>query len=259
MCQATNRIVGCRIRTIGLRPLLSEDRELAYAVPDHTRERAAPRVLTRVVELERLSHGFTLGGPSSDAGLGLLVLRGVLLRRVELMRKLSYELLGPGDLIPGKDDSEAEVLPYEISWRALDDVRIAILDDAFLERAAPWPRLSNAIACRGLRRAGAVSLERALTQHRVDVRIDLLLWHFAGRWGKVVGDGLVRLALPVTHEILAHVAGCSRPTATSALGRLSELRLIQAETRGWLLQGSMQSHLIRLGAVRPAQATALGG
>ena len=240
------------MQTIGLRPLLREDPELAYAVPDQTRADAGPRVLVEMLELDRQSPAPDLEVAARRSGLGLLVLAGLLLRRVEVMSKLSYELLGPGDLVPAKDEEpEADLLPFEVSWKALDDVRLAVLDDAFVDRAAPWPWLSNAIVTRGLRRASSVTLERALTQHRVDVRIDLLLWHLAGRWGKVVGDGLIRLPLRVTHEIIAHVAGCSRPTATSTLGRLAELHLIQAETRGWLIQGSLQSHLVRLGAGDP--------
>jgi CRP-like cAMP-binding protein len=243
--------VACRVESVGLRPLLSEDLELADAIPAVTRAAARPRVLAEVVELCRRSSGPDLAVPDA-AGLGLLVLRGLLLQRLELVRKLSYELLGPGDLIPcGDEHDEPELLPHEVSWRALDDVRMAVLDEAFLLRAAPWPRLSNAIAARGLRRASSVSLERALTQHRVDVRVDLLLWHLAGRWGKVVGDGLIRLSLPVTHEVLAHLAGCSRPTATWALSRLTGLHLIQREKGGWLIQGSLQWHLSRLRDTAP--------
>ena len=236
------------MESVGLRPLLAEDPDLADAVPPQVRNAAGPRVLIDVVEIGRRSSGSELGTPTGETGLGLLVLRGLLLRRVEVMSKLSYELLGPGDLITRlAAQVETELLlPHAVSWRALDDIRIAVLDDAFLERAAPWPRLSYAITTRGLRRADSVSLERALAQLRVDVRMDLLLWHLASRWGKVIGDGLIRLTLPVTHEILAHIAGCSRPTATWALSRLTELRLIDREAGDWLLQGSLQRHLIRL-------------
>ena len=241
--------VTCRLESLGLRPLLMEDLELADAVPASVRSAAAPRVLVEVVELGRRSDGAEL---ALAPGLGLLVLRGLLLRRVELMTKLSYELLGAGDLVPyTRGESEAELLPHEVTWRALDDIRMAVLDEQFLKRAAPWPRLSQAIAARGLRHATAVSLERALTQHRVDIRIDLLLWHLAGRWGKVVGDGLIHLRLPLTHEIVAHLAGCSRPTATWALRRLADLRLIQRERGGWLIQGSLQRHLLRLRESEP--------
>jgi CRP-like cAMP-binding protein len=235
------------MESVGLRPLLREDPDLADTIPQPIRAAAGPRVLIQVVEIGRRSSGSELGPPTA-AGLGLLMLRGLLLRRIEVMSKLSYELLGPGDLITRlTSELETEVLlPHAVSWRALDDVRIAVLDDAFLERVAPWPRLSHAITTRGLRRADSVSLERALAQLRVDVRMDLLLWHLASRWGKVIGDGLIRLTLPVTHEILAHIAGCSRPTATWALSRLAELRLIEREAGAWLIQGSLQRHLVRL-------------
>jgi hypothetical protein len=71
----------------------------------------------------------------------------------------------------------------------------------------------------------------------------------------VIGDGLIRLSLPLTHEIVAHIAGCSRPTATWALSRLTDLHLIQPENRGWLVQGSVQAfRRDRDGAAGPVAA-----
>jgi CRP-like cAMP-binding protein len=126
-----------------------------------------------------------------------------------------------------------------------------LLDGSFSERIARWPRLTSAISTRGLSRTSSISLERALTQHRADIRVDLLLWYLAGRWGKVIGDGLIRIELPLTHEIIGHVAGCSRQTASWALSRLIERRLIRRENGRWLLQGPLKNHLMRLDPASP--------
>jgi CRP-like cAMP-binding protein len=230
----------------GLRHVLDEDVELLDVVPPEQHSLARKQALAEVMSVWRRASGAGLVERAGE-GLGPLLLSGLLLRRVELLGKTSYELLGPGDLIPRDgEDPNAVFLPHAVTWRALDDTRVAVLDDDFTARISRWPRLFTAIAARGLSRAGSFSLERALTQHRADIRIDLLLWYFAGRWGKVIGDGLIRISLPVTHEILAHVAGCSRQTTTLALSRLAELRLIQPEAGGWLVHGSLKSHLARL-------------
>jgi CRP/FNR family transcriptional regulator, cyclic AMP receptor protein len=233
--------------------VLDEDLELLEVVPVGDRAAARAEAVAEVVDLWRRWSGPQLVEGQARDGLGLLLLGGLLLRRVDLVGKTSYELLGPGDLIPlNGADPNAAFLPERVTWRALDDARLALLDGSFSDRIARWPRLTNAISARGLSRMSSISLERALTQHRADIRIDLLLWYLAGRWGKVIGDGLIRLELPLTHEIIGHVAGCSRQTASWALSRLVHRRLIRRENGRWLLQGSLKNHLMRLEAASPA-------
>jgi CRP/FNR family transcriptional regulator, cyclic AMP receptor protein len=231
-----------------LQRVLDEDLELLDVVPVRDRHVARTEALAEVVELWQRWSGPRLVDNQPEDGLGLLLLGGLLLRRVDLVGKTSYELLGPGDLIPvNGTDPNGAFLPHQVTWRALDDARLALLDGSFSDRIARWPQLSNAISARGLSRMSSISLERALTQHRADVRIDLLLWYLAGRWGKVIGDGLIRIELPLTHEIIGHVAGCSRQTASWALSRLAKLRLTRRENGRWLLHGSLKYHLSLLG------------
>ncbi len=62
--------------------------------------------------------------------------------------------------------------------------RLALLDAAFAERVRPWPQISNVLMRRAGRRAGDLSVQRAITsQPRLEVRLTLLLWHLAGRFG----------------------------------------------------------------------------
>jgi CRP-like cAMP-binding protein len=71
-----------------------------------------------------------------------------------------------------------------------------------------------------------------------ETRLHLLLWHLADRWGRVTPQG-VHLPLALTHERLAHLVCMRRPTASTALQRLSkagELRRMRDGT--WLLTGT---------------------
>jgi CRP-like cAMP-binding protein len=64
----------------------------------------------------------------------------------------------------------------------------------------------------------------------------MLFWHFAGRWGRVRGDGVL-LPLRLTHTVLADLVAARRPTVTTALSDLSKRGLIRAVDDGWLLLG----------------------
>jgi CRP-like cAMP-binding protein len=73
-------------------------------------------------------------------------------------------------------------------------------------------------------------------QARVDDRLHMLFWHFAGRWGRVRGDGVL-LPLRLTHTVLADLVAARRPTVTTALSDLSKRGLIRPVDDGWLLLG----------------------
>ena len=57
----------------------------------------------------------------------------------------------------------------------------------------------------------------------------LLLWHLAGRWGRVQPSGL-RLLLPLTHRMLGQLVGAERPSISHALARLSHAEIVTGST-----------------------------
>jgi CRP-like cAMP-binding protein len=73
-------------------------------------------------------------------------------------------------------------------------------------------------------------------QARVEDRLHMLFWQFAGRWGRVRGDGTL-LPLRLTHAVLADLVAAQRPTGTSALAALGRRGLVRAVNDGWLLVG----------------------
>ena len=89
-------------------------------------------------------------------------------------------------------------------------------------------------------------VQRAITsQPRLEVRLTLLLWHLAGRWGRVERGG-IRLALPLTHRLLGRLVGAERPSVSHALSRLSQAGLVTNRDGALHLQGTASEHLAAL-------------
>jgi CRP/FNR family transcriptional regulator, cyclic AMP receptor protein len=56
----------------------------------------------------------------------------------------------------------------------------------------------------------------------------------------VHADG-IHIDLPLTHELISHLAGAQRPSVSSALARLAARGLIERSDTGWLLHGDPPS------------------
>jgi CRP-like cAMP-binding protein len=96
-------------------------------------------------------------------------------------------------------------------------------------------------------------------QARVDVRLRMLLWHLAGRWGRVRSDATV-VPLRLTHTLLADLVAARRPTVTSALADLARRGLMRSSPDGWMLFGDAPVELLDVDATlgqRPNEAPRL--
>ena len=171
-------------------------------------------------------------------GYGLLVLDGLLLRRVGIEGRHAAELLGPGDLLrPWQHDNGDSTLDVEWTWRVVEPARCAVLDPRWAARAAVWPQLGAELAGRAMGRSLRLVTAMAIAQQpRLDVRLWMLFWDLADRFGKVHPDG-VHLDLPLTHEVLSHLAGARRPSVSGALTRLAEEGRLRRSGRQWILSG----------------------
>jgi CRP-like cAMP-binding protein len=88
-----------------------------------------------------------------------------------------------------------------------------------------------------------LNVQRAATCHpRADVRVDLLFWHLAERWGRVEPDGIL-LPLPLTHRLIGKLVGVERPSVSHALARLARSGLVSRGERGLTLHGTADHHL----------------
>ena len=93
-------------------------------------------------------------------------------------------------------------------------------------------------------------MQRAIAcQPRLEVRLALVLWHLAARWGKVELGG-IRLSLPLTHRLLGQLVGAERPSVSHALARLAEAGLVTGRGDEWHLHGSLEHHLASLRRAR---------
>lgn len=230
--------------------VLRDDPELADAVAPSHRERAIEECIAAAVQLPRGDWR----GMQSDAladGIGLLVLRGLLIRQVGVGGGFGAELLGDGDLLrpwPGEDASAA--LEHTTGWRVLEPTRVAVLDRRTAARFARYPDLTGRLVSRALERAWNLVVNMAIVQQaRVHVRLHMLLWHLANRWGYVTPEGVV-LPLRLTHSVLAELVAARRPTVSTMLTKLSEEELVVPQDRGWLLRGSPPGELLELSTPR---------
>ena len=218
--------------------VLDEDPDLGAGISEQDWPTARRRAVAGVIEIDPPSWDPTPVRERANEGwLGLLVIDGILLRRVRVGRRLASELFGPGDVIrPWDADGEYEPLPITVDWMVLKPVKLAILDTAFVLRVAPWPSINGRIVSRVAQRARYLALTHAVTHlPRAHARLLILFWLLAERWGRVTADG-VYVTLPVTHEVLSMLIGAQRPTVTIALQRLTRAGFLVRERRDrWLL------------------------
>jgi CRP-like cAMP-binding protein len=169
-------------------------------------------------------------GEAARGGIGLLILDGLLVRRVGAEGRYGAELLGPGDLLrPWEHDGEDITLPFEISFRVIERLHLAVLDVKAAARMGPYPELVGALAGRAMQRVRHLAVNMAIAHHpRIDRRLLLLLWHLADRWGRVTSEG-IRIPMHLTHTLLADLVAAARPTVTTALAQL--------ESEGHLTRG----------------------
>lgn len=178
------------------------------------------------------------------AGLGLLVLEGLLLRSVRLGERVGVELLSTGDLLrPWQREDDAASIPRQHRWQVLEPSRLAVLDVDFVERVSRFPQIAGQVTGRAMRRSRAFAVNMAIVQQpRVEARLRMLLWHLSDRWGIVRPDG-VFVPLRLTQTVLAELVAARRPTVSAAIGVLERDGQLTRTAEGWLLHGSPPGEL----------------
>ena len=220
--------------------VLREDPELAEAIEPDRRAQALDACVAREVEIPAGAwRGRTI---PIDGGIGLLI------HRVGIADRFGAELLGEGDVLRAlQGEFESSTLVLTSDWIVLEPARVAVLDERFVRQLALFPQLAGQLFARSVQRSRQLAVNMAIVhQARVDVRLHMLLWQLAGRWGRVRSDGVL-VPLRLTHAILADLVAARRPTVTSALSELAKRGVVNALPEGWLLSGDRPENLQHVG------------
>jgi CRP/FNR family transcriptional regulator, cyclic AMP receptor protein len=225
--------------------VLREDPELADAIPSERREQAIEECIAPEMQLPAGRWGGR-GSLGFRGGIGVLVLGGLMVRRVGIEGRFGAELIGEGDLLRPNEESVSPLLPLTTDWSIVAPTRVAALDVEFEQRIAQYPELARCLIARALQRSKNLSVNMAIVhQARVDVRLHMLLWHLAARWGRVRSDGTV-LRLRLTHAVLADLVAARRPTVTTALSELARRGVVTTDGETWVLSGEAPGDLVAL-------------
>jgi CRP/FNR family transcriptional regulator, cyclic AMP receptor protein len=223
--------------------VLREDPELADVIPADRRAQAIEECTAPQLMIPPGRWGGR-GSLGFRGGIGVLVLAGLMVRRVGIEGRFGAELIGEGDLLRPNEESVSPLLPLTTDWSIVVPTRVAALDREFEQRLTQYPELGRCLIARALQRSKNLSVNMAIVhQARVDVRLHMLLWHLAARWGRVRSDGTV-LRLRLTHAVLADLVAARRPTVTTALSELARRGLVRTDGETWLLSGEAPGDLL---------------
>ncbi len=182
-----------------------------------------------------------------------------MIRRVGIEGRYGAELIGEGDLLRPTEESVSPLLPLTTNWTIAVPVRVAGLDYAFEQRLAEYPELARGLIDRAILRSKYLALNMAIVhQARVDVRLYMLLWHLAARWGRVRSDGTV-LRLRLTHTVLADLVAARRPTVTTTLSELARQGLLRTDGETWILPGEAPADLLAFAHAASAHGARVAG
>lgn len=203
----------------GRASLLDIDEELGRGLEPEARRAAARQLIVPTGTLRPGSWAPPIEAPNG-AELGLLVAEGALTREVSVGRAQAVELLGAGDLIRPWQEEAASFA--QSCWRVLQPTGVAILEIRLLPALGHWPTIATALFERAVRRTRWLVVQAAVS-HLVGVekRVLMILWHIAEKWGRVEAEGVV-ITVPLTHHLLAEMAGAGRAYVTNAIGTLND-------------------------------------
>ena len=220
--------------------VVDEDLDLAQDLAPEQLENARRLAAAPLVVL-KAGERFSRQMPFQTGALGLLVLGGVLMRSFSVGDRRGLELFGAGDLVrPSQQTADVQlVVPGDVAWWALTPTRLALLDTSFTRRMCSYPEVVAQLIGRLERRSSAHALRRTIIQQpRLSERLRFLLWHLADRFGRVDAEGIV-LPLPLSHELLAQLAGAQRPSVSRALKELERAEVVERRPDGsWRLRGT---------------------
>jgi CRP/FNR family transcriptional regulator, cyclic AMP receptor protein len=224
--------------------ILDQDAELGADLEGERLAQARAQAAASTLEIARGQWDAEQRPERLRGGLGLLVLDGLMLRRVGLSGRYGAELVIHGDILrPWEREVAVASLPRSATWWVLERSRVAVLDIEFSKRIAPFPEIHGQLLGRALRRSRHLAVQMAIVHHpKVETRLKMLLWHLADRCGTVRADGIY-VPIRLTHANLSELLAASRPTVSAAVAALQRDGWTSRLRRGWLLHGAPPGEL----------------
>src|SRR5579859_6352214 len=115
--------------------VLREDPELADSIPPERRGQALEECVAPEFSLQPGRWGGR-GSLGFRGGIGVLVLNGLMIRRVGIDGRFGAELIGEGDLLRPNEESVSPLLPLSTDWSIVLPTRLAALDLKFEQQLA---------------------------------------------------------------------------------------------------------------------------
>jgi CRP/FNR family transcriptional regulator, cyclic AMP receptor protein len=138
------------------------------------------------------------------------------------------------------------MLLHTSGWRVLESARVAVLDRLAATRLAGYPELTGSLVAKALERSRNLAVAMAIARHkRVEVRVHMLFWHLADRWGRVRLDGVV-VPLRLSRWMLGDLVLAERESVSAALSSLARRGLLRYSGGEWLLWGDPPRELLQL-------------
>jgi CRP/FNR family cyclic AMP-dependent transcriptional regulator len=222
---ANGRRSRCRI--------LDEDPDLGAGLTRQDLAAATRALVAPVIE----ASGPHWQPPTFDpaTSYGLLILDGLLGRRLRTGSAVATELLSCGDILRPWEEPLLLGSEFSLEWRVFHPTRLAVLDSRVTTLIGRRPQLVVNFSSRLLRRARSIAYLMAVShQTRVENRLLETLAFLANTWGRVTPRG-VRIPFRITHEVLSEILGAQRPSVTTAFRKLTTQGLVIRDGDGTLI------------------------
>ncbi|HEX2084475.1 MAG TPA: Crp/Fnr family transcriptional regulator [Solirubrobacteraceae bacterium] len=219
--------------------LLDADPELGDGLDAPARRLAGQALVAEVLHANGGDLANAVPAERRDRALGLLMLDGLVLRRVRLVGRVGVEIVGGGDFVrPWDAEGELASVPAEVAWSVVEPSRFAVVDADLHAVLLRYPDVLLRLVARVSRRADTLALNLALARlPRIESRLIVLFWHLADRFGRVDAEGVV-VPLRLSHETLAELVFAQRQSVTRSLSSLADRGLLHRRRWGtWVLHG----------------------
>jgi CRP/FNR family transcriptional regulator, cyclic AMP receptor protein len=195
-----------------------------YGVPGTLDSTSRPATNGTGASTVTFNRGQEIFTPGQGQGLVYIVRSGCV-RLYKVLadgRSINLGLLGPNTVFTQEDISDG-IASGSVA-EALVDSTIAVVDmDSLASIIADSPELAAAMVTGMSRRLTELqTLVEHLLVRDTAVRLATTLLSLANRFGRPTADGMIAIALPVTHQSLAAMIGSNRVTVTRKLLELQE-------------------------------------